>query len=266
MPVPTCEIHEVEECPSTQDLAHERLLTSASNFCAVRAERQSRGRGRQDHLWISPPGNLYLSVAFRVDRARVLPWPFASLLAGLAVARILDKQGYWQSDLFIKWPNDIFRRASDGFQKLGGILTELKKDALVIGVGLNILDAPPLEGSQYGTVSLASLAREHGLNFQPHVADIAAVLTQELREVIESWMQNPIRVAQEAQSELQRRWMKAFWGLEGFMEGQKRARALELLPDGRLSVQILSSQETAFTIVSSGEFRLDPECRPPATL
>ena len=60
-----------------------------------------------------------------------------SLAAGIAVAEAL--QGLGVSDLWLKWPNDIYR----GNGKLGGLLVEVSGEAngpcqAIIGLGLNV--------------------------------------------------------------------------------------------------------------------------------
>lgn len=102
----------------------------------VVAEEQSAGRGRLGRTWVSAARvNLYASVVLR-------PWivpaeaPQLSLVAGLAVAAALEREGL---DARIKWPNDVLL---DG-RKVCGILTEIEAEAdrvsfVVVGIGVNL--------------------------------------------------------------------------------------------------------------------------------
>lgn len=109
----------------------------------VLTETQTAGKGRQGRVWVSPPGNIYLS----------LYWPFActldklyglSLVVGIAIARVLRANGV--EDVKLKWPNDVFWQG----RKLGGILIETKRNKngwldAIIGIGLNIKEMDQFE-------------------------------------------------------------------------------------------------------------------------
>ena len=104
----------------------------------VAADAQTRGRGRLDRTWFSPPArNLYLSLLLRPP---VPPQqaPCLALVIGLAVIRVL-KQRCPDLQPALKWPNDIYV----GARKLGGVLCELRSDMdrvayIVAGIGLNV--------------------------------------------------------------------------------------------------------------------------------
>jgi len=96
----------------------------------VWARQQTRGRGRMGRTWNSPPGGVYFSVG----------WPLGSeapvvaslpLLVGLSLAEALGER--YNVPVRLKWPNDLVVKGA----KLGGILVERQRNALVIGVGIN---------------------------------------------------------------------------------------------------------------------------------
>ncbi|MBT8063459.1 MAG: biotin--[acetyl-CoA-carboxylase] ligase [Xanthomonadales bacterium] len=115
-----------------------RLPSELQHGHAILAERQTRGRGRRQRRWHSPPGgNLYLSLGWRFDSATqplaVLPLVVAVCLSRALEAAGLDSHG-------IKWPNDILV----GGRKLAGVLVELRSAGsgpalAVAGVGLNVV-------------------------------------------------------------------------------------------------------------------------------
>lgn len=120
---------------------HHKSVTDSTNIDAragrhgdvFTADFQTCGRGRLDHKWLSAPGeNLIMSVVLDVDgvppdEAATLP-----LVVGLAVADGL--RGIAQSDLALKWPNDILADS----KKLSGILCERHGDCVVAGIGVNV--------------------------------------------------------------------------------------------------------------------------------
>ena len=122
---------------STNDVARELALSSASEGLCVIAREQTAGRGRQGRSWSSPPGEgLYLSL---ILRPQVKPSDSAliTLAAAIAVAETLRLD--FQADGDIKWPNDILVKG----RKICGILVEaaIEGDRLqyaVMGIGVNI--------------------------------------------------------------------------------------------------------------------------------
>ena len=113
---------------------------------AVMALKQTSGRGRSGHTWVSPAGkNLALSLLLR---PHIPPdeIPILGLMAAIAVAETVESQGIPRAEL--KWPNDVLISR----RKLAGILPEAgmmgnSVSYVIIGVGLNvnseISDFPP---------------------------------------------------------------------------------------------------------------------------
>ena len=52
---------------STNNLAHKIILHSKNKFGIVSAEKQVKGRGQYGKTWVSPKGNLYVSIFFPID-------------------------------------------------------------------------------------------------------------------------------------------------------------------------------------------------------
>jgi BirA family biotin operon repressor/biotin-[acetyl-CoA-carboxylase] ligase len=114
---------------STQDEARRLARAGAPAGTVVIAEEQTRGRGRLDRRWVSPPGaGLYFTMLLE----RSLPPGPLPLLAGVAVTEALRHLG--SDRIAAKWPNDVLL---DG-RKLAGILTEREATALLLGVGANV--------------------------------------------------------------------------------------------------------------------------------
>ncbi len=105
---------------------------------------QTAGRGRRHRPWIAPRGNLASSVLETVDTSPALAATLG-FAAGLALeAALRGVTGSGDLKFSLKWPNDLLA----GEQKLAGILLEAEAVAggslaLVVGIGTNIVGAPP---------------------------------------------------------------------------------------------------------------------------
>lgn len=113
------------------------------------ADRQVAGRGRQGRVWNDGAGNFMGSTVIRL-RAGDPPAHTLSLVAGVATYAAVEASAPELSGTFLKWPNDLLVRGA----KLAGILLERSGEAVVLGVGVNLANAPKLPDRQ--TVSLAS--------------------------------------------------------------------------------------------------------------
>lgn len=111
-------------------------------YCLVVADRQTEGRGRQGNRWESAAGTgLWMSAA--------LPSP-SGVAPGLvlqravtAAAGVLDPEGH---TLGLKWPNDLVAWKEGRLVKLGGILGEQSGGRLLLGLGVNLTEAPVIPG------------------------------------------------------------------------------------------------------------------------
>lgn len=110
---------------------------NAAHKSVLAVEWQSGGRGRRGRAWLAAPGSaLLFSLLWRFGRP-LAALSGLSLVVGLAVVRVLRRQGVTEAGL--KWPNDLIWRGG----KLGGLLIDLEGDMqspanAVIGVGLNM--------------------------------------------------------------------------------------------------------------------------------
>lgn len=118
----------------------------------VTALEQTNGKGRRGRDWHSPVGNLYAS-ALLVDPAPPEKLSGLPLLAAVTLHEALSSTVARDSELKIKWPNDVLLR--DG--KVAGILLEAGMRAgqqgVVTGFGVNCSSAP--DEGLYATASLS---------------------------------------------------------------------------------------------------------------
>ena len=147
------DIREFASIGSTNTYLLEEARAGAPEGTVAVADHQTAGRGRLGRTWVAPPGaSLLVSVLLRpvqvpTDRRHLLTAAVALAAAGAcgAVAAIFP---------MIKWPNDLL--VED--RKLAGILAEADRDAVVVGMGLNVASAPP-EGVSLDEVAGRPIAR-----------------------------------------------------------------------------------------------------------
>ena len=103
------------------------------------ADRQSAGRGRQGRVWQDGLGNFMGSTLVHLRPGDPAPGTLA-LIAGLAVLEAVAPLVAPPHRVLLKWPNDLL---IDG-AKLAGILLERIGDAVIVGIGVNLAQAPNL--------------------------------------------------------------------------------------------------------------------------
>ena len=119
------EILVFEETTSTNDVVERLARSQPHEGLVVFAESQTKGRGRHARPWVSPYGKgLWFSVLLRPK----FPLSRVTVAASVAVARVAGPEAR------IKWPNDVTLHG----KKLAGILTETRRDAAILGIGLNV--------------------------------------------------------------------------------------------------------------------------------
>jgi BirA family biotin operon repressor/biotin-[acetyl-CoA-carboxylase] ligase len=142
---------------STNDEAR-RLVSegAAADLLVVTADEQNSGRGRRGRAWVSPPGNLHMSLIIALDRplheAAQLGFVAALALAE-ALAELLPT-----AHACCKWPNDVLAGAKgETPRKIAGMLLEVAGDWLVLGLGVNVERAPPPGEALTPAIALAEL-------------------------------------------------------------------------------------------------------------
>jgi BirA family biotin operon repressor/biotin-[acetyl-CoA-carboxylase] ligase len=114
-------------CESTQALLDSELEEGALAVC----DEQTEGRGRLGRRWVAPSGTAILcSLLLRPPAERRAPE--LSLVGGVATALTVERALGLASQ--IKWPNDVMVNR----RKVAGVLAEGARDAVVLGVGLNV--------------------------------------------------------------------------------------------------------------------------------
>lgn len=132
------------------------------------ADRQTAGRGRLGRSWIDGAGNFMGSTVVHLRHGDPSPDTLA-LVAGLALHAVISPL---VDSAILKWPNDVLV----GGAKLAGILLERVDDAVIAGIGVNLVQAPELADRR--TVALADLGV--GIERNAFAAEIARQFGEDL--------------------------------------------------------------------------------------
>lgn len=171
---------------STNDEARRLALSgAAADLLVVTARHQTQGRGRRGRVWVSPPGNLHLSLLLRLDRP-LAEAAQAGFVAAVALAEALN--GLLPGrDFRCKWPNDVL---CDGRKVAGMLLEPAGEGWLVLGIGVDVAHAPPPGEVLYPVTALA----DEG--FAGTAEDVLAAFCARFAPWLESWRRQgfpPIR-------------------------------------------------------------------------
>ncbi len=139
------QVQTYQEVDSTQSLLHEAAAQGHEEGFAVQSMIQLGGKGRRGNQWVSPVGNLYLSLLLRPDCSVQEAGQISFVVAVAASAALDEYIDAGKHNKTLKWPNDIL---VDG-RKLSGILLEAemiahKLDYVAVGIGINIFNKPDL--------------------------------------------------------------------------------------------------------------------------
>lgn len=137
----------LDSCSSTQIIARNIIddgFVDDSFF--IISKEMTAGITRKPGInWISPPGNLYLSIIQK--KLSFEPFLIPAITA-FSVYTFLELE-YKAEDMFVKWPNDIIIRK----KKVCGVLSQLYKNYFIIGIAIN-LDSYPEETFNFEATSI----------------------------------------------------------------------------------------------------------------
>lgn len=139
------------------------------------ARRQTAGRGRQGREWFDGAGNFMGSTVVALGDGG-LPPASLSFVAALAVLdAAAGAVGDSEAALALKWPNDVLL----GGGKLSGILLEMVRGHIVVGIGVNLAKAPQL--ADRTTAALGDVGPS------PELESFAASLAAAFDRRLEAW-------------------------------------------------------------------------------
>ena len=137
-----CNFIHFNSTPSTMEEARYYLEKFNSDVVVI-ADEQTRGRGRRGNKWISPPGNIYCSIALK-NKIPIKEYFLFSVLTAISIKFTLENLGV--KKIHFKWPNDIFFEN----KKFGGMILESYKSEknnqyVIIGIGINFHSSPSID-------------------------------------------------------------------------------------------------------------------------
>ena len=125
-------IFHFEVTDSTNRLARDYVNGGGTLPALFTADEQTKGRGRLGRSFYSPKNSgLYMTLAIPFSKS-ISDGVALTVAVSIAVARVLSP--LTEKNISIKWVNDIL---ADG-RKVAGILCEAVKDAVLIGIGINL--------------------------------------------------------------------------------------------------------------------------------
>ena len=130
-------IQYLEKIDSTQKEL-KRLLKNGTLKApyALLAKEQTDGQGSRDNSWTGLNGNLFLSFSINLEALPTdLKLESASIYFAYILKETLADDG---SKVWLKWPNDFY---IDNL-KIGGMITNIVGDAIVCGLGINLVKSP----------------------------------------------------------------------------------------------------------------------------
>ncbi|MEM6596197.1 MAG: biotin--[acetyl-CoA-carboxylase] ligase [Pseudomonadota bacterium] len=134
----------LEETDSTMSEATRRSA-DISGPTWIMAKRQTAAHGRRGRAWSSPEGNFAGTLVLRPSEGAETV-ALRSFVAALALFDSFVALTGRAEAFSLKWPNDVLMNG----QKLAGILLESsgaqgRVDQLTIGIGVNLVSAPPTQ-------------------------------------------------------------------------------------------------------------------------
>lgn len=152
----------LEEVDSTLNEAT-RIAGGLSGPEWILARRQTAGRGRRGRVWCDPVGNFAATLVMfpKGDPGQVALRSFVAALALFDACVALTGRSV---GFALKWPNDVLLNGG----KLAGILLESSGQGagvahLSVGIGVNLVAAPPVEAVEAGALRPVSLLSETGI-------------------------------------------------------------------------------------------------------
>ena len=217
---------------STMEVAKREAKRGVAEGTVVIADVQTAGKGRIKRIWLSPSGNIALSIILYPSVAYL-----SSLVMLASLAVIYSIETVTGLKLQLKWPNDVLING----KKVCGILIESdvsgnKVDYAIIGIGINV-NLRPADFPELSLI-ITSLFNELGREVS-RLAIIRHLLVEVERlylallsgeSIYEQWRDRLVTLGRRVQV----RWGKTVY--EGIAESIAKDGSLLLrCPDGSLT-------------------------------
>lgn len=114
---------------------------------------QTNGKGRFDRVWATNRGDLMFTLSLNIKNIKFENLSYLNFICSLSIVDAIEDL-YDIKNINIKWPNDILVN----LKKISGVLLEVVKNRINIGVGVNIENCP------YNVLYPADFLKNHSKN------------------------------------------------------------------------------------------------------
>ncbi len=155
----------LNEVNSTHTYLKEYIQTNGyvEPLCIV-TDYQTNGIGSRGNSWTGKKGNLFFSFVISIDELpEDLPLQTISIYVSYILKSILKNLG---SNVWIKWPNDFYINN----KKIGGTITNMSKNLVYCGIGLNLLEVEEDFGKLDIKVDVDNLLQNYFLELEKKIS------------------------------------------------------------------------------------------------
>lgn len=162
----------------------------------ILAHQQTAARGRRGRAWHMPVGNFAATLVLPVAGSPAQN-ALRSFVTSLALREAFVAATGNEAAFALKWPNDVLLKGG----KVAGILLEsvgqnAKTPQLVIGIGVNLANAPSSDQVEEGAVRPVSLHGETGVLVSPEAfLELLANAFAHFEDQFQTYGFEPIRTA-----------------------------------------------------------------------
>lgn len=157
----------------------------------ILAIEQTAARGRRGRSWATPRGNFAGTLIMRMTGSPA-DAALRSFVASLALREAFVATTGRAEAFALKWPNDVLLNGG----KVAGILLETQGAHLVIGIGVNLVQAPGADEVEQGALRPVSVLEETGVRVAPEaLLDALAAAYARLEAQFVTYGFAPIRSA-----------------------------------------------------------------------
>ena len=169
------QLYHYSHVTSTMEMAKKAAIEGAPEGTVIIADEQTSGRGRLNRTWLSPRGNLAVSIILRPSLNDL---PKLIMVTSLAVVQSIKRVTGLETQ--IKWPNDVLIKG----KKVCGILIESeikgqKVNFVILGIGINV----ELDTSAFPDISAIATSLSRELGAKVSKAELTSVLLSELEQL-----------------------------------------------------------------------------------
>ena len=152
-------LHIAEKVTSTND-AIQAIPKATHKTTILCAEQQTQARGRRGRSWHNKLGSS-ICMSIRIQTSNNIQELYGlNIVTAISIAQAINS--IKNTEVKVKWPNDIIILKANNYYKIGGVLTELISSAnanydVIIGIGLNNNDVGKPAANTALPVNIASL-------------------------------------------------------------------------------------------------------------